>query len=132
MKVDEFLKSQEDAGLEIVATIQAVRAKPDRVKLTPYSAGASCQCGSSFELNKSDIEAAEPFGRAIWCCGKQLRPAKVTIRRAATLLVSDVISSMIDPHKTPLEHCFDRCEDDLDGCRQSGDPDCEKEYEDCK
>ena len=113
MKVDEFLAHQQTAGVELTATVEPVAGKPDQVKITPYSAGGGCGCSRSFQISTNDIEDVAPTGATVWCCGKQMKTAKVTIRRSASLPIHDVLGMISTEQGSGDTH-----EDCVKGCLQ--------------
>lgn len=118
MKVDEFLKLQEESGFEIHATIEPVNGKPGYVKVTPYSSGGGCRCSGSIALDANHIENVEPTGTTVWCCGKNLKVAKVVIRKAATVPVADVLARAMQQHGggDPGDDCVSICADGYRTC----------------
>ena len=130
MRPDEFLKHQQESGIEIMATVEPVPDKVDRVKVTPYSRGRGCRCSSGFQLAVADIEDVQPLGNAIWCCGKQLRPAKVIIRRGASLPIDEALALMRGSGggSTP---CKEACNRQYERCKARHGTDCEELSAEC-
>ncbi|MBK8252981.1 MAG: hypothetical protein IPK82_09960 [Polyangiaceae bacterium] len=90
MKVDDFLKHQDEAPLEFLAVVERSVTDAGRVRLTPYSESGGCSCDRAFELAQDAILDVEPLDKTVSCCGKQLRPARVRIPRDAHVRLADV------------------------------------------
>ena len=134
MQIDDFLAHHDD--IQIDAALEPIPDDLTRVRFTPVLGGA-CACSRSLVIDKNYIVDVEPTGRAITCCGKLRRIARVVLRADTRIPAGDVIAGMLarpytdaDTSDRPDPDDPRRCQEEairqykvcVNGCRDTRDP----------
>jgi hypothetical protein len=142
MNIEEFLRHQESASVEMQAIVEAVADNPSKVRITPYRQGQGCNCSDAIELDKQDVEDIEVTQGSAWCCGRQFKIANVKIRSTARLPVADVLARSMSrdigapPRPPPCDQDSEpccHCNEEYGWCIRSGRPraQCYRELQAC-
>jgi hypothetical protein len=92
VSVDEFLK-EHSRGV-FLATIEAVEAKPEECKLTPWEEGLGCLCSSALIVPKTAIASVTTTEHRHRCCGKVLVVVEVHFKEGSTLPLQEIWSQL--------------------------------------
>ena len=104
MSLDEFLARQ-SGDHELLATVEPIADQAERVKVTPFIAGETCQCASPLAVRREAIAELRPTGEAHWCCGQRLMVVAVTFTDET---LGDVFAQLVQQaHRRAEERTVD-------------------------
>lgn len=89
----EDLLARQEQPVGLLATVEAVADRPDRVKVTPYLSQAGCQCAHSLTIPKEAIEELTTTEEFHLCCGKKLMVVQVSFSDAT---LADVFEQLAE------------------------------------
>lgn len=108
ISLDDLLARQNSAGRSLRVTVEAVDDDPERVKVTPFPAGAGCRCPQSLTIPKAQIRRLADTSEVHMCCGKQLVVVEIEFSEPVLTDVFEQLSSRaapaLDPFAPPVDH----------------------------
>lgn len=130
--VDEFFAKH--ALVPFQATIEPA-SEAGKVKVTPWTVDAGCNCGAALELPRETIAKVQLAGIVHRCCGKGLQVVNVVfadVHQPVVAAAFAALQSRSEPEanarRRPPAYCDEFCNSGIDCngvkayCRAKGDP----------
>jgi len=98
ISIDELLAEQ-SAPAPLLATVEKVQDKDDRVKVTPWTRAGGCKCHLALNIKKSSIEGATPTDDVHICCGKALKIVELHFTQNDNIALQDLFEQLAEAAK---------------------------------
>lgn len=129
--LSKFLTDQDKEPMK--ATVEPVAGDDDKVKITPWSEQAGCQCSKALVVPKAAVDGVEATEDVHHCCGKTLKVVGVHFKASTPMPLHEVFKQMQSAHpvtmscdrrpdKCSADNPYWECVNNSCNCKSSCDP----------